>query len=42
MSQIKRCFVIVLDSYGIGREPDAPDFGDDVCNTLRSISQSPK
>ena len=42
MSQIKRCFVIVLDSYGIGREPDAPDFGDDICNTLRSISQSEK
>ena len=42
MSKIKRCFVIVLDSYGIGREPDAPDFGDDVCNTLKSISQSPK
>ena len=42
MSKIKRCFVIVLDSYGIGREPDAPDFGDDVCNTLKTISQSPK
>ena len=38
----KRVFVIVLDSFGIGREPDAPDFGDDVCNTLKSIAASPE
>ena len=42
MSKFKRAFIIVLDSYGIGREPDAPEFGDDVCNTLRSIAASPK
>ncbi len=42
MSKFKRAFVIVLDSYGIGREPDAPEFGDDVCNTLKSIAASPK
>ena len=42
MSKFKRAFVIVLDSYGIGREPDAPEFGDDVCNTLKSIVVSPK
>lgn len=42
MSKFKRAFVIVLDSYGIGREPDAPEFGDDVCNTLKSIVASPK
>ena len=35
---IKRAFVIVLDSFGIGAEPDAADFGDGDCNTLRSIS----
>lgn len=40
MSKIKRVFVIVLDSYGIGNEPDAADFGDGVCNTLRSICAS--
>ena len=34
---IKRAFIIVLDSFGIGREPDAAEFGDGVCNTLRSI-----
>lgn len=35
---IKRAFIIVLDSFGIGQEPDAAEFGDGVCNTLRSIS----
>ena len=37
---IKRVFLIVLDSYGIGQEPDAADFGDGVCNTLKSICGS--
>ena len=37
---IKRVFLIVLDSYGIGREPDAADFGDGECHTLRSICGS--
>ena len=37
---IKRVFIIVLDSYGIGNEPDAADFGDGVCNTLKSICAS--
>ncbi|MBQ7478057.1 MAG: phosphopentomutase [Selenomonadaceae bacterium] len=39
---IKRVFLIVLDSYGIGQEPDAADFGDGVCNTLKSIAASPE
>ena len=38
----KRIFLIVLDSLGIGREPDAEDFGDGDCNTLRSITNSTK
>ncbi|MBR6710780.1 MAG: phosphopentomutase, partial [Selenomonadaceae bacterium] len=42
MNGIKRVFVIVLDSFGIGREPDAEDFGDKVCNTLASLAASPK
>ena len=42
MKDIKRVFVIVLDSFGIGREPDAEDFGDKVCNTLASLASSPK
>lgn len=38
MSRVKRVFLIVLDSFGIGAEPDAADFGDESsCHTLRSI-----
>lgn len=39
---IKRAYIIVLDSFGIGAEPDAAQFGDHDCNTLRSIVSSPK
>ena len=42
MSKFKRAFVIVLDSYGIGQEPDAAEFGDGACNTLKSIAASDK
>ncbi len=38
----KRVFIIVLDSYGIGYEPDADLFGDVGANTLASIVKSPK
>jgi phosphopentomutase len=41
MNEIKRVFLIVLDSFGIGEAPDSPDFGDKGCNTLKSVSQSP-
>ena len=41
MSKIKRVFLIVLDSCGIGEAPDSADFGDKGCNTLKTISQSP-
>lgn len=37
-----RVFLIVLDSFGIGEEPDAPEFGDYGVNTLRSVSGSVK
>lgn len=37
---IKRVFLIVLDSFGIGNEPDSQDFGDGDVNTLRSIVSS--
>lgn len=36
----RRLFLIVLDSYGIGELPDAKEFGDEGCNTLRSITAS--
>lgn len=37
---IKRVFVIVLDSYGIGNAKDAADFGDEGANTLATIRKS--
>ncbi len=37
---MKRIFLIVLDSFGVGAEPDAADFGDVGSNTLRSCSTS--
>lgn len=39
---MKRIFLIVLDSFGIGAMPDAPAFGDINVNTLGTISQSPR
>ncbi|MCM1046153.1 MAG: phosphopentomutase [Candidatus Gastranaerophilales bacterium] len=38
---MKRIFLIVLDSFGIGQMPDASQYGDHNVNTLRSVSQSP-
>lgn len=38
---MKRVFLIVLDSVGIGAMEDAADFGDVGTNTLRSASTSP-
>ena len=40
MNEIKRVFLIVLDSCGIGNAPDAKDFGDNGANTIKSISKS--
>jgi phosphopentomutase len=39
---MKRVFLIVLDSLGIGKMPDAEKFGDKNPNTLKRISQSKK
>ena len=39
---MSRVFLIVLDSCGIGEEPDAAAFGDHDCNTLKRISESPE
>ena len=38
---MKRVFLIVLDSFGIGGAVDAQQFGDPGTNTLLSVSQSP-
>ena len=42
MASIKRVFLIVLDSFGIGCASDAADFGDGRCNTLASLTTSPE
>ena len=39
---MKRVFLIVLDSAGIGELPDAQKYGDNGANTLKSISNSKK
>ena len=37
----KRVFLIVLDSFGIGAEPDAAAFGDAGTNTLAAVASHP-
>lgn len=39
---VKRIFLIVLDSCGVGTAPDSEAFGDIGVNTLRSCASSPK
>lgn len=38
---MKRVFLIVLDSFGIGEMPDAADYGDAGSNTLGTVAKSP-
>lgn len=38
--RMKRVFLIVLDSFGIGEMPDAREFGDAGSNTLKTVSNS--
>lgn len=38
---MKRIFLIVLDSVGIGEMPDAADYGDAGSNTIKAASTSP-
>ena len=40
VQNMKRVFLIVLDSCGIGEAPDAAAFGDEGCNTLRSAAKA--
>ena len=37
---MKRIFLIVLDSFGIGEMPDADEYGDQGANTIASCSTS--
>lgn len=38
---MKRVFLIVLDSFGVGELPDAKEYGDEGVSTLRSVSTAP-
>ncbi len=38
---MKRIFLIVLDSFGVGELPDAAAYGDKGTNTLASVAESP-
>ncbi len=38
---MKRVFLIVLDSFGIGEMEDAAEYGDRGTNTLKSVASSP-
>ena len=38
---MKRVFLIVLDSVGIGEMPDAAAYGDEGTNTLKAAASSP-
>ena len=37
---MKRIFLIVLDSFGIGEMPDAANYGDEGSNTLGTVAKS--
>lgn len=37
---MKRVFLIVLDSFGIGEEPDAAEYGDEGSNTMAAAASS--
>ncbi len=39
---MKRVFLIVLDSFGIGELPDAGDYGDKGSNTLKAVASNEK
>ena len=41
MTAIKRVYLNVLDSFGVGELPDAAAFGDAGCHTLQTIRKSP-
>jgi len=38
--EVKRVFLVVLDSFGIGEMPDAANYGDEGSNTLRATADA--
>ena len=39
---MKRIFLIVLDSFGIGEMPDAANYGDEGSNTIGTVAKIPE
>ena len=37
---MKRCFLVVIDSLGVGEAPDAELYGDLGTNTLANVSKA--
>ena len=35
---MKRCFLVVIDSLGVGEAPDAKQYGDEGVNTLGNVA----
>ena len=40
MNKMRRIFLFVLDSFGIGETPDAKAFGDEGTNTLKGYPRA--
>ena len=36
---MKRCFLVVIDSLGVGEAPDAKQYGDEGVNTLGNVAK---
>ena len=36
---MKRCFLVVIDSLGVGEAPDAKEYGDEGVNTLGNVAK---
>ena len=36
---MKRCFLVVIDSLGVGEAPDAKQYGDKGVNTLGNVAK---
>ena len=36
---MKRCFLVVIDSLGVGEAPDAKEYGDVGTNTLANVAK---
>ena len=37
---MKRCFLLIIDSLGVGEAPDAKEYGDEGTNTLGNVGKA--